>query len=145
MKKYYFIAAGGSIGALLRYGFKTSAAFLPTTDYLLNSSFDILVINLFGCILLGTLNAVFSKTERISPPLKLGVTTGFVGAFTTFSTFCKESLDLLDAGYISTFSYYVAASIILGIVAVYIGHQIGHRVVHPIGQAIVSQFSFDYN
>ncbi|MBC3804948.1 fluoride efflux transporter CrcB [Acetobacterium fimetarium] len=145
MKKYCFIAAGGAIGALLRYGFKTTANLLPATAVLPNSAFNILLINLLGCLLLGMFNAVFSRTERISTDLKLGVTAGFVGAFTTFSTFCKESLDLLDVGLTGTFFYFIAASLILGITAVYIGNIVGHRVVHPVGKAIVSQFGFDYN
>ncbi|WP_050738916.1 fluoride efflux transporter FluC [Acetobacterium bakii] len=143
MRKYYFIAAGGAIGALLRYELKASSAIFETSSSLLSLSFNILLINLFGCLLLGILNAVFSKTDRINNDLKLGVTAGFVGAFTTFSTFCKESLSILDAGLISTFFYYIAASIIFGVAAVYLGHQIGHRVIHPLGKKIVSQFSYN--
>lgn len=145
MKTYFFIGAGGAVGALLRFTIKAPPAFFPTTDLLLSQSFNILLINLFGCLLLGMLNAIFSKTVRISPNIKLGITAGFVGSFTTFSTFCKESLNLLDAGYISAFFYNITASVLLGITAVYIGHLIGHRVVHPICKSIVSQFSIDYN
>lgn len=145
MRKYYFIAAGGAIGSLLRHELKASSSIFQTPDLLLNLSFNILLINIFGCLLLGILNAVFSKTNRINNDLKLGVTAGFVGAFTTFSTFCKESLNILDAGLTNTFFYYIAASIIFGIAAVYLGHQIGHRIVHPIGKLIVSQFSFNWN
>jgi len=145
MRKYYFIAAGGAIGALLRYELKSASPFSLIPDSLLNFSFNILLINLFGCLLLGILNAVFSKTNLISNDIKLGVTTGFIGAFTTFSTFCKESLDLLDSGYFSAFLYYIAGSIILGIGAVYLGHLIGHHVIHPIAKTIVSRFNFDFN
>lgn len=145
MKKYYFIAAGGAIGALLRYELKTSPGLFQSGDQLLNLALTILLINLVGCLILGMLNAVFSRTERISNDLKLGLTTGFVGAFTTYSTFCKESIDILDAGYLRLFCYYVAASIILGLSAVYLGQLIGHHLLHPFGKSLVSRFSFDYN
>lgn len=145
MRKYYFIAAGGAIGALLRFKLKTTPNLLLSSDLLLNFSYNILLINLFGCLLLGILNAIFSKTDRISDDVKLGATAGFVGAFTTFSTFCKESINILDAGFISAFFYYVGASLILGVTAVYLGHLIGHRVIHPIGQNIVTRFGYDYN
>ncbi|AFA49475.1 fluoride efflux transporter FluC [Acetobacterium woodii] len=145
MRKYYFIAAGGAVGALLRFKLKTAPNLFLSSDLLLNFSYNILLINLFGCLLLGILNAIFSKTDRISDDVKLGVTAGFVGAFTTFSTFCKESMTILDTGFISAFCYYVGASLILGVVAVSIGHVIGHRILHPIGQNIVSRFGYDYN
>lgn len=145
MRKYYFIAAGGAIGALLRHELKLASFFPQNAEFLLHFSFNILLINLFGCLLLGILIAVFSKTNLISNDLKLGVTAGFIGAFTTFSTFCKESLDILNAGYVSPFIFYIATSIIFGIVAVYIGHLIVHRIVHPIAKSIVSRLSFNYN
>lgn len=97
MKKYYFIAAGGAVGALLRYELKSSPSLFHWADQLINLALTILVINLLGCPVLGMLNAVFSKTERISTDVKLGLTAGLVGAFTTYSTFCKESLNILDA------------------------------------------------
>lgn len=145
MKKYYLIAAGGAIGALLRFELKNTSSLFLSSDLILNFSYHILLINLFGCFLLGILNAVFSKTDRISVDVKLGITVGFVGAFTTFSTFCKESLTILDAGYVSAFFYYISASVVFGVSAVYIGHLIGHHIVHPFAKTIVSRFSYDYN
>ena len=145
MKKYYFIAAGGAVGALLRYELKSSPSLFHSADQLINLALTILVINLLGCLVLGMLNAVFSKTERISTDVKLGLTAGLVGAFTTYSTFCKESLNILDAGYLRFFCYYIAASIILGISAVYLGHLIGHHILHPVGLNLVTRFSIDYN
>ncbi|MBI4857394.1 MAG: fluoride efflux transporter CrcB [Acetobacterium woodii] len=145
MKKYYFIAVGGAIGALLRFELKTSPSLFQSGDQLLNLALTILLINLVGCLILGMLNAVFSKTDRISDELKLGLTTGLVGAFTTYSTFCKESIDILDSGYLRVFCYYVVASILLGLGAVYMGHLIGHHLLHPFGKTLVSRFSFDYN
>ncbi|WP_373483237.1 CrcB family protein [Acetobacterium sp.] len=145
MKKYTFIAAGGAVGALLRFELKSSPSLFQSADQLINLALTILVINLIGCLLLGMLNAVFSKTERISTDVKLGLTAGLLGAFTTYSTFCKESLNILDAGYLRFFCYYVAASITLGVGAVYLGHLIGHHILHPAGKNLVARFSIDTN
>lgn len=145
MKKYYFIAAGGALGALLRFELKSSPNLFQFTDPLINLALTILLINLLGCLVLGTLNAVFSKTERISTDVKLGLTAGLVGAFTTYSTFCKESLNILDAGYLRFFCYYVAASITLGVGAVYLGHLLGHHILHPVSQNLAARFSIDTN
>lgn len=145
MKKYYFIAAGGALGALLRFELKSSPNLFQFSDPLINLALTILFINLLGCLILGSLNAIFSKTERISTDLKLGLTAGLVGAFTTYSTFCKESLNILDAGYLRFFCTYVAASIILGVGAVYLGHLIGHHILHPVGKNLAIRFSLDSN
>ena len=145
MKKYYFIAAGGALGAMLRFELKNSPNLFQFTDQLINLALTILVINLIGCLILGTLNAIFSKTERISTDVKLGLTTGLLGAFTTYSTFCKESLNILDAGYLRFFCIYVAASITLGVGTVYLGHLIGHHILHPAGKNLVTRFSIDTN
>lgn len=145
MQKYFFIATGGAIGALLRFELKTSSSLLLSSNLLSGFSYNILLINLFGCFLLGIMNAVFSKTDRISTDVKLGITAGFVGAFTTFSTFCKESLTILNTGYLNAFFYYIFASVVFGVIAVYIGHLVGHRVVHPFAKNVVSRFSYDYN
>ncbi|WKY48918.1 CrcB family protein [Eubacteriaceae bacterium ES3] len=131
MKKYYIIGAGGAIGALLRFQIKNIPTLFNSPDQLVNVSLNILLINLIGSFLLGILNALFSKTDRISDDLKLGLTTGLIGAFTTFSTFCKQSILILDADYITFFGIYLTASIFLGVLFVYIGHLLGTYVLHP--------------
>ncbi|MDD3307204.1 MAG: CrcB family protein [Acetobacterium sp.] len=143
MKKYYFIAVGGAIGALLRFKIKSSPTFFQANDQLINIALIILVINLIGCLVLGMLNAVFSKTDRISTDVKLGLTTGLAGAFTTYSTFCKESLAVLNAGYWEFFGYYVTASIVFGVGAVYLGHLLGHHVVYPVGKRLIARFNIN--
>jgi CrcB protein len=132
MKKYYLIAAGGAVGALLRFQIKSIPDLFNSPDQLINISLNILLINIIGSFFLGLLNTLFSQTEEISDDLKLGITTGLIGAFTTFSTFCKESLMLINAGYFSFFIFYLFASLLLGILFVYIGHLLANYFVYPL-------------
>jgi CrcB protein len=118
MKKYYLIAAGGAVGALLRFQIKSIPDLFNSPDQLINISLNI--------------NTLFSQTEEISDDLKLGITTGLIGAFTTFSTFCKENFMLINAGYFSFFIFYLFASLLLGILFVYIGHLLAHYFAYPL-------------
>lgn len=84
----------GSIGTLARYGLqgviqsRTGQTF-PTGT---------LVVNLLGCFLLGGIGEYSLAHISIPPEWRIGMTVGFVGAFTTFSTFSWETVHLLDDG-----------------------------------------------
>ena len=88
------IAVGGALGALARYGLSVgvSASLGP------NFPFGTLAVNLLGSVAMGICFVLFVERSGVSPELRLGIMTGFLGAFTTFSTFSLETLHLLDAG-----------------------------------------------
>ncbi|WKY45888.1 CrcB family protein [Eubacteriaceae bacterium ES2] len=131
MKKYYLIGIGGAVGALLRFQIKSIPDLFNSPDQLINIALNILLINIIGSFLLGFLNTLFSQTDRISVDIKLGFTTGLIGAFTTFSTFCKESIMIINAGYYSFFVFYLFASLSLGVLLVYMGHLLATYFVYP--------------
>jgi CrcB protein len=75
---------------------------------------------MLGCLLIGLF---YGLTENsLSPNLRLFLTVGFCGGFTTFSTFANESLQLFKTGNIWLFSLYAALSVFFGILAVYAGN-----------------------
>jgi CrcB protein len=88
------IALGGAVGALLRYALRE---FLPT---LADGRVPLATIaaNISGSFLLGFLAIVLLQRTSAPPELRLGVTVGLLGAFTTFSTFSLETVDLMEAG-----------------------------------------------
>lgn len=81
-----------------------------------------LTVNLVGCFLIGLLWGVFGKNGTEGSNWALFLTVGFCGGFTTFSTFSKEALVMLQGGNIWGFAGYVAISVIAGIALVAAGY-----------------------
>jgi len=82
-----------------------------------------MVVNVLGCFLIGIFASLPSDNGGISPAVRLLLTTGFCGGFTTFSTFCNESLALLRQQQFLAMACYVSGSVFLGLLAVYGGMQ----------------------
>lgn len=78
------------------------------------------VCNIVGCLLIGLLSALASRLGW-SEETRLLLTVGLCGGFTTFSTFSRESLNLLTSGETLIFAVYLLSSIVLGIAAVWAG------------------------
>ena len=106
------IALGGAAGAIARYGCGLiaggAAAGFP---------WGTLVVNVSGCWLLGFLLRVLPHPSAGLPRLNAGLTVGFCGGFTTFSTFAFEALLLARAGQTGLASIYVAITLIVGVLA----------------------------
>ena len=81
-----------------------------------------LAVNLAGCFLIGLLWGVFSKNGTADGTWALFLTVGFCGGFTTFSTFSKEALMMLQSGNLWGFVGYVAFSVVVGIALVALGY-----------------------
>jgi len=83
-----------------------------------------LTANIAGCLLIGLLWGLFNRCPNLSPSLNLLLMVGFCGGFTTFSTFSRESLALLEAGNYLSFVLYAFGSLGLGLLAVALGFAI---------------------
>lgn len=81
-----------------------------------------LAANLTGCLLIGILWGCFCRNSNDGSSWALFMTVGFCGGFTTFSTFSKEALMMLQAGNFWNFVGYVAMSVIAGIALVALGY-----------------------
>lgn len=82
--------------------------------------FGTFAVNIAGCFLIGIFYGL--SEHGLSPGVRLFLTVGFCGGFTTFSTFACESLELAKAGSICSFAFYAALSVFLGILAVHAGN-----------------------
>ena len=81
-----------------------------------------LAVNLVGCRVIGLLWGFFSKSASENSPWALFMTIGICGGFTTFSTFSKEALIMLQAGNFMSLLAYVVISVIAGIALVAAGY-----------------------
>jgi len=117
MKTALIIFAGSGLGGVLRY---LVQKLFVDAGYV-NFPTGTFVVNILGCFLIGLFNALAEKNNLISTELRLALTTGFCGGFTTFSTFANENMNLLRNGDYTYFSLYIIFSVVLGIGAVLLG------------------------
>ncbi|MFQ5355170.1 MAG: fluoride efflux transporter CrcB [Mariprofundaceae bacterium] len=109
MKQLLAIAAGGAFGASLRWLLAGGIQRLTGGAF----PWGTFVVNTLGSFLLGFLFIYLIERSSLGELLRLALTVGFLGAFTTFSTYSLESLRLLQSG-----AYLMAAANVFGQVAV---------------------------
>jgi CrcB protein len=123
LTKYLAVAVGGAVGAVARYflgGTVLSRVALPFPT----ATF---VINVTGSFVLGFFLTLVAERAQVSPHLKLAIAVGFVGAYTTFSTFEYETLRLAEERGMSLALLNVTLSVVVGFAAVWGGMMLAHR------------------
>lgn len=116
MEKIFLLALGGALGTLCRYEVNVWAG-----HYEAAIPFGTMVVNVLGSFLMGFLVFYFGNHAELSPLLKLFLTTGFLGGFTTFSTYNMELVGLLLEGNVHYAVFYFLGNVVLGVMACYAG------------------------
>lgn len=112
------IGAGGFLGSVSRYLLSryVQQAVLSPFPY------GTFWVNIAGCFLIGLFYGLSERSGLMSDDLRLFLTVGFCGGFTTFSTFANENLTFLRDGAFLYFAAYTSLSVFLGLAAVYFGN-----------------------
>ena len=124
MLKYLIVGVGGFLGAVARYIVATYIG----SRYGVRFPYGTFVINMSGCFLIGFIDTLLARTTA-SQYWRYFIPIGFIGAYTTFSTFEYETLRAVQDGQFTTGLLNVAFSVVVGFVAVWAGAAIGRVVV----------------
>jgi fluoride exporter len=115
------VALGGAAGSVARY--VTTLALTPLTT---TFPYATLLVNVLGSFLIGYFSRVFSTPEH-DPVMRLALTTGLCGGFTTFSALSAETVTLLQQGRTGRAMTYIALSLALGLGATALGLMAGRK------------------
>ncbi|MFZ5826387.1 MAG: fluoride efflux transporter CrcB [Bacillota bacterium] len=122
--RYLSVALAGAVGALSRHLLGLWIIALLPSPFPLHT----LLINLTGSLLLGFVAGFGIERGHLPEPWRLPVTVGLIGSYTTFSTWSVETVLLLETGRWGLALLNVAASLALGLAAVWLGHTLAHRI-----------------
>jgi len=122
--KIFSVAIGGAFGAVARYLINVS----PLAGVFAKFPLPTFLINIIGSFLIGFLMIVFADKFVVNDNLRMAVIVGFLGAFTTFSTFEMEIFGLVREREFVTGFVYLFLSVLVGFVGVVAGVALGRRL-----------------
>lgn len=120
MNTILIVGAGSCLGGMARYLLskliQTSAGGV--------FPWGTLAVNVLGCLVIGFVYGLLDRGFNLSEGMKMFLTVGFCGGFTTFSTFMNENYLLFGSGHLLTVLAYAAVSLLLGLGMTYAGYRI---------------------
>ena len=117
MQKYLLIAVGGALGSIARYWVGSTIAGRMGTRF----PYGTFVINMTACVIIGFSLTYLGKRAGLNPAWRFLIPVGFIGAYSTFSTYEWETLATLRAGAFALGALYAIGSLIGGLAATWCG------------------------
>jgi fluoride exporter len=124
LQKYLYIALGGGLGSIARYwvGYTVSSRFGSRFPY------GTFVINITACVLLGFVMTFLGKRTGLDPSWRFLIPIGFIGAYSTFSTYEWEAFSTLRAGAFVMAALYAFSSLLFGLLGVWAGAMLAESI-----------------
>lgn len=119
VRNIIFVALGGALGSVARFLLSKALQGSVVTAFPVGT----MAINILGCLFIGIFYGLADRSAMLDANVKLFLTVGFCGGFTTFSTFMNESLQLFRSDNILYGALYAGGSVFLGLLAVFLGTQ----------------------
>ncbi|NOY16933.1 MAG: fluoride efflux transporter CrcB [Gammaproteobacteria bacterium] len=117
MNQLIVIAAGGAVGAVMRYGMSNAVYAILGRSF----PYGTLAVNVLGSLLMGFLFVLLIERSTFDVLWRSAILIGGLGAFTTFSTFSIETLNLIEDGAVTLALLNILLSVVLCIIAVWLG------------------------
>lgn len=124
MQQLLAIAAGGAVGAVLRFGVSSNIYRLLGKEF----PYGTLAVNVLGSFLMGLFFILIVERATLSAEWRSIIIIGFLGAFTTFSTFSMETLTLLESGELSRAALNIFLSVALCLAATWLGLMLARQI-----------------
>ena len=124
MQKYLLIALGGALGSIARYWVGSTVAGRMGIRF----PYGTLIVNLTACIIIGFSLTYMSRRADLNPAMRYLIPIGFIGAYSTFSTYEWETLSSIRAGAFFIAALYAGGSLILGLIAVWGGSWLAEAI-----------------
>lgn len=124
MQQILAIAAGGAVGAVLRFAVSNSVYRMVGRDF----PYGTLTVNVLGSLLMGFLFIVLVERHLVAVEWRAALLVGLLGSFTTFSAFSMETIALLEDGEVLRAMLNVILSVVLCLTATWLGLGIGRQL-----------------
>jgi len=117
LQKYLLIALGGALGSMARYWVGSTVAGRMGIRF----PYGTLLVNLTACVIIGFSLTYLGRRADLNPAWRFLIPVGFIGAYSTFSTYEWETLSSIRSGAFFLAALYALGSLVLGLVAVWGG------------------------
>ncbi|HEY6953329.1 MAG TPA: fluoride efflux transporter CrcB [Bacteroidota bacterium] len=124
MTDYVLVFVGGGLGAAARYGLQGLVYQKTGTGF----PYGTLAVNILGCFLIGLLTSSMEERFLVQPSIRLFLTIGILGGFTTFSSFSFETISLIRDGEVLFALANALGSLLLCLLCTWIGFQLGKLI-----------------
>ena len=121
LQKYLLIGAGGAIGSIARYWVGSAVSGRMGIRF----PYGTLLVNITACIIIGFSLTYLGRRADLSPAWRYLFPLGFIGAYSTFSSYEWETLSTLRSGAFFLAALYALGSLVLGLIAVWCGSYLG--------------------
>jgi fluoride exporter len=124
MSKYLMVAIGGALGSILRFWVGTYISNRIATRFLAGT----FVVNMTACFLIGFVITVLAEKSSWNPNWRYLIPIGFIGGYSTFSTFEYETFRVFQEGDFLIAGFNVVLSVVVGFVSVWVGVITGRMI-----------------
>jgi CrcB protein len=124
LQKYLLIAAGGALGSIARYWVGSTVSGRMGARF----PYGTLLVNITACIVIGFTLTYLGKRADLNPAWRFFVPIGFIGAYSTFSTYEWETLSTMRSGAFLLAGIYAIGSMVLGLAATWCGTALADRL-----------------